>query len=161
QDQAARHLGWSVSTVKRRLDRARELLRERLVRRGLGPAGVLAALAFPLAHPAPALAAATVRAALPGSAAHAAAVGVVSPRVATPTGGVVKTVFLTKKTVALVLVLLVGALTLSYAIGRAVSVPTDEKTVVPVGPPAGRPVPLKTVGPKVAARGSGERSAAD
>ena len=44
-EQAARHLGWPVGTVKSRLTRARERLRDRLVRRGLAPtAGVLAAL---------------------------------------------------------------------------------------------------------------------
>ena len=35
-EQAARHLGWPVGTVKSRLSRGRERLRERLVRRGLG-----------------------------------------------------------------------------------------------------------------------------
>jgi RNA polymerase sigma factor (sigma-70 family) len=35
RDEAAQHLGWSVSTLKRRLERARELLRVRLRRRGL------------------------------------------------------------------------------------------------------------------------------
>lgn len=33
-DEAARHLGWSVSTLRRRLDRAKDLLRTRLTRRG-------------------------------------------------------------------------------------------------------------------------------
>lgn len=34
QDEAARELGWSLSTLRRRLDRAKELLRARLTRRG-------------------------------------------------------------------------------------------------------------------------------
>jgi RNA polymerase sigma factor (sigma-70 family) len=33
-DEAARHLGWSVSTLRRRLERAKDLLRTRLTRRG-------------------------------------------------------------------------------------------------------------------------------
>ena len=44
-EQAARHLGWPVGTVKSRLTRARERLRDRLTRRGLNPgAGVIALL---------------------------------------------------------------------------------------------------------------------
>jgi RNA polymerase sigma factor (sigma-70 family) len=42
--EAARSLGVSVSTLKRRLDRGREVLRRRLVRRGIGAAGLAAAV---------------------------------------------------------------------------------------------------------------------
>ena len=35
QDEAARELGWSLSTLRRRLDRGKELLRGRLARRGV------------------------------------------------------------------------------------------------------------------------------
>jgi RNA polymerase sigma factor (sigma-70 family) len=42
RDEAADRLGWSHSTVKRRLDQARGLLKARLVRRGVGP-GLLGA----------------------------------------------------------------------------------------------------------------------
>src|SRR5205085_2773331 len=34
QDEAAKQLGWSLSTLRRRLDRGKELLRSRLTRRG-------------------------------------------------------------------------------------------------------------------------------
>jgi RNA polymerase sigma factor (sigma-70 family) len=40
RDEAAAELGWSLSTLKRRLDRAREVLRARLAGRGLAPAGL-------------------------------------------------------------------------------------------------------------------------
>ncbi len=36
-EQAARHLGWPIGTVKSRQSRGRERLRQRLLRRGLGP----------------------------------------------------------------------------------------------------------------------------
>jgi RNA polymerase sigma factor (sigma-70 family) len=50
QDEAAVHLGWSLSTLRRRVERGRELLRARMVRRGatLG-AGLLASLIAPSA----------------------------------------------------------------------------------------------------------------
>jgi RNA polymerase sigma factor (sigma-70 family) len=43
-EETARHLGWPVGTVKSRLSRGRERLRDRLVRRGVAPAAVIAAL---------------------------------------------------------------------------------------------------------------------
>jgi RNA polymerase sigma factor (sigma-70 family) len=42
QEQAARHLGWPDGTVRSRLARGRERLRERLTRRGMAPAVILA-----------------------------------------------------------------------------------------------------------------------
>jgi RND family efflux transporter MFP subunit len=46
-EQAARHLGWPVGTVKSRQSRGRERLRQRLARRGLGPSAGLLAAALP------------------------------------------------------------------------------------------------------------------
>src|SRR5262245_30783040 len=49
QDEAAALVGLSKGTLKRRLERGRALLRERLVRRGLGPAALLLASGWPAA----------------------------------------------------------------------------------------------------------------
>jgi RNA polymerase sigma factor (sigma-70 family) len=65
-DEAARELGWSVSTLRRRLDRGKELLRVRLARRGVSLAvGLLTtALAAPSARAVPPLAPSPAAAAL-------------------------------------------------------------------------------------------------
>ncbi|QJW96223.1 RNA polymerase sigma factor [Frigoriglobus tundricola] len=57
QDEAARELGWSVSTLRRRLDRGKELLRARLARRGvtLGGGLLVAAVATPARATVPAV----------------------------------------------------------------------------------------------------------
>src|SRR5439155_27243777 len=67
-EQAARHLGWPVGTVKSRLSRGRERLRDRLIRRGLAPNAGLLATALALDGPSsllpPALLDSTTRAAV-------------------------------------------------------------------------------------------------
>jgi RNA polymerase sigma factor (sigma-70 family) len=66
QDQAADLLGLSKGTLKRRLESGRALLRQRLLRRGVGPAAVLLAASWPAVASAvrAALARATTRAAM-------------------------------------------------------------------------------------------------
>jgi RNA polymerase sigma factor (sigma-70 family) len=87
RDQAAQQLGWSLATLKRRLERGRELLRARLARQGLAlPAAVLATV---LAHHgaaaavSPVLVAQTVKAAALFT---APAAGAVSPAAALAEG---------------------------------------------------------------------------
>jgi HlyD family secretion protein len=71
-EQTARHLGWPVGTVKSRLSRARERLRDRLRRRGVAPGAALLATTPGLdASVPPALFDATVAAASGTRAAHA------------------------------------------------------------------------------------------
>jgi len=89
QDDAAKRLGVSLSTLKRRLDAGRELLRDRLTRRGVElPAALLAAGVGGGAIPA-ALAESVVRAATVG-------VAEVSAHVLTITEGVIRVMWETK-----------------------------------------------------------------
>src|SRR5262245_61889993 len=68
RDEAAEQLGWTLGTLKMRLERGRQLLRSRLARRGLSVSAVLLAMLLAqqaTAGPAPAvLATTTVKAAL-------------------------------------------------------------------------------------------------
>jgi RNA polymerase sigma factor (sigma-70 family) len=92
-EQAARHLGCAVGTVKSRLSRGREKLRSRLVRRGIAPAScpltLLASGAAGATVPA-ALAETTVRYATGGK----VIVGMVPAAVAARTEGVLISMFL-------------------------------------------------------------------
>jgi RNA polymerase sigma factor (sigma-70 family) len=110
QEQAARELGWPPGSMSRWLTRGKEMLRCRLLRRGITVSAPLLGTAMARlsaeAGPAPLLAAATVKAAV-GSFAGTAA-GLVSARVAALTEGVLRTMLVTKMTLTKVLLLLVG-----------------------------------------------------
>ncbi len=97
---AAARLGLGERTLRERLERGRELLRVRLVRRGLGPAALLVAAAWPAAHasaqPPSALVSGAVQGAMLVAAGRGAAGGVISAEVIALSHEVLKTMALTK-----------------------------------------------------------------
>jgi RNA polymerase sigma factor (sigma-70 family) len=108
REEAAQLLGWSQTTVKGRLERARTRLRRRLVRRGIEPTTVALTAALDLAAPAvPSdLIDATVRAAL-SVAARGMAASAVSGTVASLAEGVLRSMIFAKvRVIALVLLVL-------------------------------------------------------
>jgi cytochrome c peroxidase len=118
QDEASAELGVSTSTLKERLERGRSLLRARLVRRGLGPAGLLIAVASPTRSASGALPVAlalrTIKAASLCAAGPVAVPSVISAEVAALTEGVLKAMLLAKlKTAAL----LTAAIALTLGLG--------------------------------------------
>lgn len=111
QDQAARVLGWSLRTLQRRLEQGRELLRARLVRRGVPFSVTLLAAALAggsvRATP-PLLVVATVRAALSYA---SGALGTLSTSTLALTEGVLRTMVVHKLSRMLSIALLMGILT--------------------------------------------------
>jgi RNA polymerase sigma factor (sigma-70 family) len=149
QDEAAAQLGLAKSTLKERLERGRSLLRARLVRRGLGPAAVLVATAWPSVTASACLpstlVSSTIKAASLFAAGQTAAAGVISPKAAALTEGVLKTVLLTKlqtaTAVLLVVAVLSGAAGLIYQT-QATEAPAAAETAGKADKdkqPAGRP----------------------
>src|SRR5439155_22493762 len=135
RDEAAQQLGWSLSTLKRRLERGRELLRLRLVRRCLT---FSAALFTPMLMQSTAQAAltvtlvqATVRSALQLAVGQPVA-GLVSEQVAALVDGGLKTMLTTKLKVATALLLAVsvaagaGALTRQALAGKTGDPPAEK-----------------------------------
>jgi cytochrome c peroxidase len=114
QDEAAAQLGLAKSTLKERLERGRSMLRARLVRRGLGPAALLLATAWPAATASASLSAtlasSTIKAASLYAAGQAAETGVISVKVAALTEGVLSSMLLTKSKGTAAVLLVVGSL---------------------------------------------------
>jgi RNA polymerase sigma-70 factor (ECF subfamily) len=106
QRQAAVQLGWSVATLRRRLEQGRQRLRLRLAGRGVAPAALLAAT--------PDAATAASAAALAGPASRAALAEAVSPSVLALTQKGLKAMFPTKTKLGAAL-----ALALTLAAGLA------------------------------------------
>jgi RNA polymerase sigma factor (sigma-70 family) len=112
RDEAAQELGWSLGTLRGRLERGREMLRSRLTRRGLTlPAALLASL----------LTQQTVSAVLPATltvnivksvtlvaAGQATATGIISARVVALMEGVLQAMWMTKLKLAAAVLLVMG-----------------------------------------------------
>jgi RNA polymerase sigma factor (sigma-70 family) len=111
QDEAATLLGISKASVKKRLERGRALLRTRLVRRGLGSAGLCAAAAWPAAsvsaQPPSTLISGAVQAAMLATASPAPVGGMIAAKVVTLSQEVAKPMFLIKMKSAAVALLVV------------------------------------------------------
>jgi RNA polymerase sigma factor (sigma-70 family) len=118
--EAARVLKCPTGTVNVRVSRARELLRDRLARRGLSLSTALAGAALTsetaMAAMPVGLAETTIEAAMRVTAGKTVTAGAVSAAVAQLTEGVLKTMKLTKITIAAALVLTVGSVGLGIAL---------------------------------------------
>ena len=128
QDQSAAELGLPKGTLKGRLERGRERLRTRLVRRGLGPAATLLASAWPGAD---------LTAELPGALVETSAriaSGKLPQRVAILFNGVTRSMFLSKvKTAAGILALAgiacIGVTTFAVHAWQSTDKPEDRRPV--------------------------------
>jgi RNA polymerase sigma factor (sigma-70 family) len=163
QDEAAALVGLSKGTLKRRLERGRALLRERLVRRGLGPAALLLASGWPAATATAgvpqALVVSTVKAALLTAAGRAVTAGLVSAQAAALSEGVLHAMWLAKVKGTAAVLLIVGLMALGGGAMTYHTVAAQKAAARGDGALAGPPATAreKTVTPdlKVLADGKG------
>jgi RNA polymerase sigma factor (sigma-70 family) len=150
RDEAARQLGWSLGTFKRRLQRGRRLLHDRLLRRGVTLSAVLLAGTLAPKRAPAALVGSTVRAAACGAAVRTGTALGVSARALDLAATHVLTVGRWKAVSALVLALgLLAGLVGPLAI-QALTAPPDrdgpERSQPAAGPPAPAHAPARRFG---------------
>jgi RNA polymerase sigma factor (sigma-70 family) len=153
-EEAARHLGCPVGTVRSRLARGRERLRGRLIRRGLAPSAELAGTAIftnamPKTVPA-ALLKSTIQAATSGQADLTVTAGVVSASVTAIVEGVLRAMLMTKIRTMIVLTLAaavtvtgLGLLARGAADGTPPANQETGKTKVEIAGPPPAPSPTR------------------
>jgi RNA polymerase sigma factor (sigma-70 family) len=135
QDEAAQRLGCALSTLKRRLERGRTLLAQRLTRRGLVPAVALAVTLSSRSTVSGLLVQTTITAAKDFVAGQALTGGG-----AALAGGLLRTLLLKKLAVCLTVMLAVGGLTLGAGV---VYLPTTQTPPGKGAPAKGAPAPLQ------------------
>ena len=156
-EQVAAQLSLSVGTLRRRLDRGRELLRARLSRRGVGWAGCTTALLVGRSAEATvpqSLVDATIRAATGVAASRAVAAGACSATAAALTEGVLRAMFLTRLKLAAAAVAIVATAGAAAAVVVAGSGGADEPPQMKKDSTAVRPTPREA--PRIAPAGAGE-----
>jgi hypothetical protein len=161
-EEAASQLNWTKGTVSGRLARARDLLRDRLARRGMAlpAAGLAAVLTEQMASATlpPALADTTVKAALQFAAQAAVTTGASPVRVAALAEGVLQAMHVTKLKIAAALLLAVGLLGFGAgligfrskgpSVAVAVPVNEDKPESKPKSDPPGVPLEMKLLARK-------------
>jgi RNA polymerase sigma factor (sigma-70 family) len=140
QDEAARQLGWSLSTLRRRLDRGKELLRARLTRRGATLAGGLFAGAL----------APSARAAVPARLLEATAPGTTPSQLASALATEVTrgSVALKAGLAAIVIAMGLGGVALSFAEDKPAVTPDKTAGINPAARLEMAPAPRPADGKK-------------